>query len=401
MSERERERGRDVGRASSDERARRRCTRRRRAARERPSSTSICDPSTTGARVSWSTTASGIPSGSDAPEAVAVARIVSATSWPTVRSPGGSGGGSSRVARRPPRAVRAARRRSASSASSNCHVRAVGLADLVRDARAPRARERRRARAARSTAKPSIASTSQPLEPPTRALVPIGRTRASGSARARGVDAGPHRQARAVRSSAGRRRRSRGLRCRRRAPGSRTSRPPAMPTWRRRPAAALGQSAGGARPLPRRDRRRRRAWRRRRRRGAPRRVAATTRIAAPPYPRRARLVVLMGDGFSGRAQLGTPMSADTISVNVEQDRAVVALRASTRPTPRDKLAHHLAALLTERIDVAVDLRRALFIDSTVVGVLMAANKRCAGGGGRLHARGRRRDRLAGAAPARG
>src|SRR5207244_3533043 len=37
--------------------------------------------------------------------------------------------------------------------------------------------------AARNTAKPSIASTSQSLVPPTRALVPIGRTRASGSAR--------------------------------------------------------------------------------------------------------------------------------------------------------------------------------------------------------------------------
>jgi anti-anti-sigma factor len=69
------------------------------------------------------------------------------------------------------------------------------------------------------------------------------------------------------------------------------------------------------------------------------------------------------------------MSADTISVNVEQDRATVALKGEHEAYTADKLARHLAALLTERIDVAVDLRRALFIDSTVVGVLMAANKR--------------------------
>ena len=69
------------------------------------------------------------------------------------------------------------------------------------------------------------------------------------------------------------------------------------------------------------------------------------------------------------------MSADTISVNVEQDRAVVALKGEHEAYTADKLARHLSALLTERIDVAVDLRRTLFIDSTVVGVLIAANKR--------------------------
>jgi anti-anti-sigma factor len=69
------------------------------------------------------------------------------------------------------------------------------------------------------------------------------------------------------------------------------------------------------------------------------------------------------------------MSADTISVNVQQDRAVVALKGEHEAYTADKLARHLAELLTERIDVAVDLRRALFVDSTVIGVLMAANKR--------------------------
>ena len=69
------------------------------------------------------------------------------------------------------------------------------------------------------------------------------------------------------------------------------------------------------------------------------------------------------------------MAAHTISVNVEQDRAVVALKGEHEAYTADKLARHLSALLTERIDVTLDLRQALFIDSTVVGVLMAANKR--------------------------
>jgi len=41
--------------------------------------------------------ASGAPSGSARQKRAPYARIVSATSWPTVRSAGGSGGGSSRV----------------------------------------------------------------------------------------------------------------------------------------------------------------------------------------------------------------------------------------------------------------------------------------------------------------
>jgi anti-anti-sigma factor len=69
------------------------------------------------------------------------------------------------------------------------------------------------------------------------------------------------------------------------------------------------------------------------------------------------------------------MAAHTISVNVEQDRAVVALKGEHEAYTADELARHLSALLAERIDVTVDLRLALFIDSTVVGVLIAANKR--------------------------
>jgi anti-anti-sigma factor len=69
------------------------------------------------------------------------------------------------------------------------------------------------------------------------------------------------------------------------------------------------------------------------------------------------------------------MAAHTISVNVEQDRAVVVLKGEHEAYTAEKLARHLSELLTERINVTLDLRQALFIDSTVVGVMMAANKR--------------------------
>ena len=67
------------------------------------------------------------------------------------------------------------------------HRRSASARDRARRSRwtrlAPRRPARRLARAALRTAKPSIASTWQTLVPPTRALVPIGSTRASGSAR--------------------------------------------------------------------------------------------------------------------------------------------------------------------------------------------------------------------------
>src|SRR5512146_1290349 len=47
--------------------------------------------------LSWSATASGMPSGRARQKVLPYARIVSATSWPTVRVSGGSGGGSSRT----------------------------------------------------------------------------------------------------------------------------------------------------------------------------------------------------------------------------------------------------------------------------------------------------------------
>ena len=69
------------------------------------------------------------------------------------------------------------------------------------------------------------------------------------------------------------------------------------------------------------------------------------------------------------------MTPHPISVNVEQDRAVVALTGEHEAYTAEKLARQLAALLTEDVDVVVDLRHATFIDSTVVGVLIAAHRR--------------------------
>jgi anti-sigma B factor antagonist len=69
------------------------------------------------------------------------------------------------------------------------------------------------------------------------------------------------------------------------------------------------------------------------------------------------------------------MSAHTISVNVQEDRAVVALTGEHEAYTADKLAGHLSTLLAERVGVTVDLREATFIDSTVVGVLIAAHRR--------------------------
>jgi anti-sigma B factor antagonist len=69
------------------------------------------------------------------------------------------------------------------------------------------------------------------------------------------------------------------------------------------------------------------------------------------------------------------MSPQTISVSVEQDKAVVSLRGEHEAYTADKLARQIAGLLSEQLSVTVDLREATFIDSTVVGVLLAARRR--------------------------
>jgi anti-anti-sigma factor len=69
------------------------------------------------------------------------------------------------------------------------------------------------------------------------------------------------------------------------------------------------------------------------------------------------------------------MRPQTISVNVEQDRAVVVLRGEHEAYTADKLAKQVGALLDEGLPIMIDLREAEFIDSTVVGVLISARRR--------------------------
>ena len=83
----------------------------------------------------------------------------------------------------------------------------------------------------------------------------------------------------------------------------------------------------------------------------------------------------MGDVYGGASTKETLVTANTISVSIEQDRAVVTLSGEHEAYTADKLARHLSALLTEGVGVSVDLRRTTFIDSTVIGVLIAANRR--------------------------
>jgi anti-sigma B factor antagonist len=69
------------------------------------------------------------------------------------------------------------------------------------------------------------------------------------------------------------------------------------------------------------------------------------------------------------------MNPQIISVTVEQDRATVALRGEHEAYTAEKLARQLSALVEEGLSVTVDLRAATFIDSTVVGVLIAGRRR--------------------------
>jgi len=64
-----------------------------------------------------------------------------------------------------------------------------------------------------------------------------------------------------------------------------------------------------------------------------------------------------------------------ISVNVEADRGSVTLVGEHEAYTADKLAKHLRGLLDEGVPVVIDLRQATFLDSTVIGVLIASQKR--------------------------
>ena len=67
--------------------------------------------------------------------------------------------------------------------------------------------------------------------------------------------------------------------------------------------------------------------------------------------------------------------APQISVNVAADRGSVALVGEHEAYTADKLAKHLRGLLDEGVPVVIDLRHATFLDSTVIGVLIASQKR--------------------------
>jgi anti-anti-sigma factor len=69
------------------------------------------------------------------------------------------------------------------------------------------------------------------------------------------------------------------------------------------------------------------------------------------------------------------VSPQTIHVSVEHDHATVALHGEHEAYAADKLAKQLSALIVEGVSVTVDLRQTIFVDSTVVGVLIAARRR--------------------------
>ncbi|HVV59836.1 MAG TPA: STAS domain-containing protein [Gaiellaceae bacterium] len=69
------------------------------------------------------------------------------------------------------------------------------------------------------------------------------------------------------------------------------------------------------------------------------------------------------------------MPTTDLSVVVEGNRAVVGLRGEHESYSADRLARHLDALLAEGLSIAVDLSATEFVDSTVVGVLLAGSHR--------------------------
>ncbi len=69
------------------------------------------------------------------------------------------------------------------------------------------------------------------------------------------------------------------------------------------------------------------------------------------------------------------MLSNPISVYVEEGRAALVPAGEHEAYTAPKIARQLAALLDEGVPVVVDLRRTTFLDSTVVGVLLAAQER--------------------------
>jgi anti-anti-sigma factor len=68
------------------------------------------------------------------------------------------------------------------------------------------------------------------------------------------------------------------------------------------------------------------------------------------------------------------MPLSDLTVRLDQDRAIIALRGEHEAYTAHKLARQLEALLDEGVPVGIDLREATFLDSTVVGVLLGAKR---------------------------
>jgi anti-anti-sigma factor len=67
-----------------------------------------------------------------------------------------------------------------------------------------------------------------------------------------------------------------------------------------------------------------------------------------------------------------PVNRSFINVSVRDDEAVVELAGEHEAYTADKLSRSLTGLIDESVAVTVDLGHATFIDSTVVGVLLAS-----------------------------
>ena len=74
------------------------------------------------------------------------------------------------------------------------------------------------------------------------------------------------------------------------------------------------------------------------------------------------------------------MSPSSINVNVRGDEASVELTGEHEAYTADKLSRSLGGLIDESVAVTVDLGQATFIDSTVVGVLLASARHAHGAG---------------------
>jgi len=69
------------------------------------------------------------------------------------------------------------------------------------------------------------------------------------------------------------------------------------------------------------------------------------------------------------------MTAPNMSLTVSGEQATLLLTGEHEAYSAEKLARSLQALIDEGMPVVVDLRQTAFVDSTVVGVLLAASRR--------------------------